>query len=99
MKLNMFYLPPCIRAAEYSEVVSLQLHVFADASDLSYGVTVYERLINLHGIVHCALLLSRARVNPLKKMTIPRLELTAATRVNPLKKMAIPRLELQGSTH
>ena len=75
----MFYLPRCIRAVEFSEVVSQQLHVFAVTSDLGYGVTVYVRLINLHGIVHCTLLLSRSRVNPLKKMTIPRLELQEST--------------------
>ena len=37
-----------------------------------------SRLIDSEESIHCSLLISKVRVTPLKTMTIPRLELTAA---------------------
>ncbi|XP_033122071.1 uncharacterized protein LOC117121078 [Anneissia japonica] len=49
-----------------------QLH----ASERGYGVVMYLRT---EGAINCNILYSRSRVAPLKRQTIPRLELTAAT--------------------
>ena len=77
-KLVDLVVPRCIKPLQFGELTSVQLHHFADASDAGYGVVSYIRFTNAQGHVSCSLLLSRSRVAPFKKMTIPRMELTAA---------------------
>jgi transposase InsO family protein len=77
--LDTFTISRCIKPVGFGEIRSAQIHHFSDASESGYGVVTYLRLVNREDRVHCMLLLSRARVNPLKKITVPRLELTAAT--------------------
>ncbi|XP_006825478.1 uncharacterized protein LOC102802649, partial [Saccoglossus kowalevskii] len=52
---------------------------FSDASFSGYGQCSYVRLKTTDEKVHCALVMAKARVAPLKPVTIPRLELQAAT--------------------
>ncbi|XP_055634288.1 uncharacterized protein LOC129774553 [Toxorhynchites rutilus septentrionalis] len=56
----------------------VQLHCFADASELAYGACVYARSEAMDGSIRIELLMSKSRVAPLKKRSIPRLELCAA---------------------
>ena len=62
----------------FGKVVKYELHHFSDASSTGYGQCSYLRLINQKGNVHCALIMGKARVTPLRVFTIPRLELQAA---------------------
>ena len=48
-------------------------------ASLVYGTVSYLRLQDDEHKVHCAFVMGKARVVPLKPVTIPRLELTAAT--------------------
>ena len=57
---------------------NIQLHHFADASQSGYGAVSYLRVTDGHR-VHCAFIIGKARLAPQKSITIPRLELTAAT--------------------
>lgn len=57
----------------------IQIHGFGDASSLGYGACVYVRSVNEMGQIRIKLLGSRSRVAPLKTLTIPRLELLAAS--------------------
>ncbi len=57
---------------------SIELHHFSDASTSEYGQCSYLRMVNNEGKVHCSFVMGKARVSPLKSVTIPRLELTAA---------------------
>ena len=58
-----------------TSITSLQLHGFSDASQLAYAGVVYLRAVDNHDVVTTSLVLSKTKVAPLKKLTIPRLEL------------------------
>ena len=58
--------------------VRAHLHLFSDASKVGYGAAAYVRCeINENRWV-CNLLVAKSRVAPIEKVTVPRLELTAA---------------------
>ena len=67
------YKPPT-----FGKVTFVQLRHFWDASNHRYGQCSYLRLTDDTGQVHCSFVMGKARVTPLKLVTIPRLELTAA---------------------
>ena len=66
-----------VRSAE--EITESRLHHFADASEDAYGVVSYLRTTYSDGHIHTALVMAKTRLAPLKPLTIPRLELQAAT--------------------
>lgn len=68
----------CYKPHTFGELTSVQLHHLSDASDYGYGQCSYLRLTDDSGQVHCSFVMGKARVTPLKPVTIPRLELTAA---------------------
>ena len=80
-QLSQVEIPRCMVPTCMTKPESVQIHGFCDASNLAYGCVWYLRYEDIQGLVHCSLLFSRSRVAPLKKITIPRLELTAATMV------------------
>ena len=61
-----------------SDVITQTLHGFADASQEAYGAVVYLQQTFSDGTSDTSLIISKARVLPLKGLTIPRAELTAA---------------------
>ena len=61
-----------------SGTTSYQLHHFSDASQTGYGCVSYLRTENQDGFLSVTLVYSKARVTPIKQITIPRLELLAA---------------------
>ena len=78
-KLEHFHIERCFKPRDFGEVTSCQLHFFSDASQQAYGAVAYLRLVNDRGDVHCSFVMRRSRLSPLKPVTIPRLELSAAT--------------------
>lgn len=68
----------CHKPQEFDEVKKAELHHFSDASQYGYGQCSYLRLVDVKDRVHCSLVMGKSRVTPLKPITIPRLELTAA---------------------
>ena len=68
-----------IKPADFGRVVESSIHHFSDASEDGYVQASYLRLVNNQGVIHCVLLIGKARVTPLRYVSIPRLELVAAT--------------------
>lgn len=62
----------------FSSYSSVEIHGFADASEKGFAATVYIRCINQDQSVKVFLVLAKSRVAPLKKLSIPRLELMGA---------------------
>ncbi|XP_067619247.1 uncharacterized protein [Eurosta solidaginis] len=59
-------------------MVSLELHGFCDASIRAYGCAIYARVTKKCGTTIVNLLTARSRVAPIKKQTLPKLELCGA---------------------
>ena len=77
--LTLYTLPRCICPDGVSTADTLELHHFADASERGYGVASYLRVVSQDGQTSCSLLCSRSHLAPIKPLSIPRLELSAAT--------------------
>ncbi len=80
-----------------------QLHGFCDASEDAFAAVVYLRTTDQNGMVHTSLVISKTRVAPLKKLTIPRLELCGAhllSRMLPYVKITLdlPECEMHAWT-
>ena len=56
----------------------IQIHAFCDASLAAYGVCIYVRT-EYNNNIKVALLCSKSRVSPVKTLTVPKLELCAAS--------------------
>ena len=86
-KLEQFQIPRCFKPQEFSDVKRCELHHFSDASNQGYGAASYLRQINAVGKVHCSLIMAKSRLAPLKAMSIPRMELSAAALATRLDRM------------
>jgi len=76
--LNEFRIPRCHKPPDFGTVIFVKIHNFADSSAEAYGICSYLRLTNEEAKVHFNLLFGKCRLAPLKTLSIPRLELTAA---------------------
>lgn len=97
-RIRTFSVPRCFKPKGFGQLTSAQLHNFSDASENGYGTVSYLRLQSDEKI-HVTFILGKARVAPLKNVTIPRMELTAAVlaaRVDRLLKAEL-QLELENS--
>ncbi|XP_073841332.1 uncharacterized protein [Musca autumnalis] len=66
------------RWLKFSSNCAVQIHGFCDSSELAYAANVYVR-INNGDEVFSNLLMAKTKVAPIKKATLPRLELSGAT--------------------
>ncbi|XP_070068163.1 uncharacterized protein [Drosophila takahashii] len=57
---------------------SLEIHGFCDASIRAYGCCVYARILGSDGLIKVQLITSKSRVAPIKKLSLPKLELCGA---------------------
>jgi len=58
-------------------------------------VVSYLRTVNAEGRIHCSLLLGKSRLAPIRQMTIPRLELSAAVIAVRMDQMLSRELSLE----
>lgn len=73
-QLNRIIIPRWIATSQTS---TTEIHVFCDASSVAYAAVAYARVTSTDGI-EVRLVTSKAKVAPVKTITIPRLELCAA---------------------
>ncbi|XP_062698475.1 uncharacterized protein LOC115257886 [Aedes albopictus] len=77
--INQIEIPRCyLRGAPPSAYGTLEAHVFMDASQEYYSCAVYFRFTH-EGVSKCALVSAKTKVGPLRPLSIPRMELLAAT--------------------
>ena len=87
----------CIR--EISDpFISIQLHVFCDASKRAHGACVYLRFMKQSGYIKVCLVTSKSKVNPVMKSV----KKAAKSSKNIMcdqckKKVSVPKLELRGA--
>ena len=74
--------------------IQVQLHGFCNASEAAYGACVYIRSTNKSDNSTIKLLCAKSRVAPLKKISLPRLELQAALLLAQLTETVNSSLEL-----
>lgn len=65
------------RRITHDSVTSVQLHAFSDSSEKGFAAAIYLR-VEISTTVHCQLITGKSKVAPLKRSTIPRLELCGA---------------------
>ncbi|KAK6195425.1 hypothetical protein SNE40_000861 [Patella caerulea] len=73
-----FNVPRCYKNSEFGQLANVQIHYFSDASTQAYSQCSILRLTDTQGRINCSFVIGKARVMPIKPLTIPRLELTAA---------------------
>ena len=71
--------PRCYKPKDFGEVVDVSLYTFGDGCNVGYGAACYIRQVDKDGNIAVSLAMGKSKVSPLKMITIPRLELTAAT--------------------
>jgi len=72
-----------------------ELHGFSDASEHAYAAAVYLRTTYTDGSISVTLIASKTRVSPVKKQSIPRLELLGAQILTRLTDTVLNQLPLQ----
>ena len=89
-------IPRCqnISHKSYCQLAHCELHHFADASSRGYGVVSISRLVSHDGQVFCNFVIGKARLDLLKTVSIPELELVAATLAVQADQMLEPNLEV-----
>ena len=76
--LNNISIPRSFKLSNQN-LTRIELHVFSDASIIGYSAVCYVRCVYESGLITSNFCMGKSRVAPLKPITIPRLELTAAT--------------------
>ena len=76
----------------HEKPVNIQLHGFCNASEYAYGACLYLRSTDQQHNISSRLLCSKSRVAPVKRVTLPRLELCGAVLLAKLVKKTVPIL-------
>ena len=77
-KLHQIQVDRCFKPKGFGEIKEVELHLFFDASHQGYAAVAYLHLKDVTNQVHCAVVMGKARLAPIRETLFPRLELTAA---------------------
>ena len=96
--LNQVNIPRCYFPGGCHAGKSFQLHHFSDASEFGYGTVSYLRRETWDGMVNCSFIMAKSRTAPLQYVSVPRLELQAATIAARVHSMIIREIDLNISS-
>ncbi|KAJ8975408.1 hypothetical protein NQ317_018679 [Molorchus minor] len=89
--LNTMSIPKFVCCEDYQ---TMEIHGFSDASLTAYAACIYVRSIDAQGTVESNLLCAKAKVAPIKTLTVPKLELCGAFLLAKLLKMVQSSLHI-----
>ena len=69
----------CFKSKKLGKIREHSFHHFLDASEYGYGQCSYLQLVDENDQIYCSLVIGKSSMVPLKYISIPWLELTAAT--------------------
>ena len=93
--LNELKVSRCYKPPDFGNVVDVSLHTFGDGCKIGYGAACYLRQVDDEGKICVALVMGKAKVSPLKMISIPRVELAASTVVAKLAEMVKEGLKFE----
>ena len=85
----------CYEGIDRKEVDRVELHLFCDASILAFGSVAYLRFCYKDGTFKNSFVMAKSNLAPIKTMTLPRLELSAAVSAVRLYRSIIRDIELK----
>jgi len=94
LNLHQIQIDRCFKPKGFGEVKEVELHLFLDAFCQGYAAVAYLRLKDVTNQVHCAFLMEKAGLAPIREILIPRLELTAAVIFARLSKIIREELDM-----
>ena len=97
-ELMKYKIPRCILTNEFF-TSECSVHIFCDGSEIGYGAVAYARFENANRNVHCSIVYAKSRLAPIKKTTIPRMELTAAKLAVTMKGVLDKELDMNVSNY
>ena len=77
-ELEQLHIPRSYIDWPLSQHAKVELHAFGDASEVAYATAIYIRVVPKEGKASTSLVMSKTRVSPVRKISLPRLELMAA---------------------
>ena len=93
-KLEQLKIDRCFEPFNAEEITSSQLNPFSDASQQGFGTVTYLRIADQSGAVKCTFVMGKSRLTPIKPVTIPCLELSAAVIATRLDRISRNELTL-----
>ena len=92
--MEQFSVHRCYKPKDFGTIAMVQIHHFSDASKVGYGALFYLGFVDADSKVHRPLVMSKSHLAPLKSLSVPRLQLTAATLAVKLGGMLRKELEI-----
>ena len=72
-ELEQLHIPRSYIDWPLSQDAKVELHTFGDASEVAYATAVYIRVVPKEGKASTGLVMSKTRVAPVRKISLPRL--------------------------
>ncbi|GBL63550.1 hypothetical protein AVEN_31771-1 [Araneus ventricosus] len=81
------------------EISIFEIHCFSDVRKTAYGTILYLRFVTRNNEIETSFICSKSRLAPLKSLTLPWLELTAALLSVSLAKQVSSRLQFDANIY